>query len=119
MFETLASIGDEEQERSDFVALDTVIVRCRGDRWSDAVEWYRVVERTPERVRVCGKVFDVEEQGLHPFWLDVVRDGARTHWTLRIDVDPTSMTARRASHVLDLIRDPTEVVWLVTLEGSE
>jgi hypothetical protein len=90
-------------------------------RTSDGVASCRVIERTPVRLRVCGRVWAID-QTLHSFWLDVVRahsaPGALA-WTLYFDVDATSVGARRARDAIDAIDDPHDVAWVVRLDGSE
>lgn len=87
-------------------------------RASDGIQTLRIVEWVPKRLRVCGKIWSID-QTLHTFWLDA--DGCATPtsttWTLYFDVDETSMTARRAHNILYVLQDPGEVVWRVTLIG--
>lgn len=81
----------------------------------------RVVERTPTRLRACGRIWDID-QTLHSFWLDVARAHPfpeRITWTLYFDIDVTSTGERRARNAIDAIEDPGNVTWVVTLEGSE
>ena len=87
-------------------------------RTSDGLQSTRVVEWGPKRVRVCGKIWSID-QTLHVFWFDADDRTVPTStaWALYLDVDKTSMNARLARHVLDLIQDPSDVPWLVTLTG--
>ena len=115
------SAADLEQPVEAFVAdalADAGVWSSR--RASDGIQTLRVVEWGPKRVRVCGKSWNVD-QTLHVFWLDADDRATPTStaWTLYFDVDETSITARRARHVLDLIQDPGEVAWLVTLTGPQ
>jgi hypothetical protein len=44
------------------------------DSWSasDGVEFCRVVERNPTRVRLSGRIWEISSQTVHTFWLDRV-----------------------------------------------
>lgn len=90
-------------------------------RTSDGVTSYRVVERTPMRLRVCGRIWEID-QTLRSFWLDLARAHAlpeRVTWTLYFDVDVASVGERRARDAVDVVQDPGDVPWVTTLEGSE
>lgn len=88
---------------------------------SDGVTYHRVVERTPARLRVCGRLWEID-QTLRSFWLDVAQTHAvpgHTTWTLYFDVDEGSVGGRRARNAVDAIDDPSDVAWVVALAGSE
>jgi hypothetical protein len=87
-------------------------------RESDGIQSLRVIERSPGRLRVCGKIWDIG-QTLHPFWLDIEDREASgsTEWTLHFDIDENSTGRRRARHAPDVIREPGEVSWVHTLTG--
>jgi hypothetical protein len=79
-------------------------------RESDRVAWHRIVERGPARLRVCGRIWTID-QTEHSFWLDVAweaegRGGAT--WTLFFEVDETS-GSRRARLAVYAIGDPGDV----------
>lgn len=84
---------------------------------SDGVTPHRIV-RTPAQVRVCGRIWSIDDQVLHTFWLDVER-GDEITWTLYVDPDVTALGARRARNLLDLIAEPGEAPWVHTLTGTE
>jgi hypothetical protein len=89
-------------------------------RRSDGIASYRIVEQEPTRIRVCGKIWEID-QTLHPFWLDVEHHAAPAFstWTLYFDIDATLASTRRARLALDTILDPGDVTWRVTLTGHE
>jgi hypothetical protein len=90
-------------------------------RVSDGVMSYRMVDRASTRMRMNGRIWDIDQK-LHPFWLDVERGGAPgapATWTLYFDIDTASLSPRRARKVLDTIQDPTDIAWVVKLTGSE
>ncbi len=84
---------------------------------SDGVTPYRIV-RITARVRVCGRIWSIDDQVLHTFRLDVER-GDEITWTLYVDPDVTALGARRARNILDLIAGPGEAPWVHTLTGTE
>ena len=86
-------------------------------RTSDGVSSYRIIERTPGRARVCGKIWSVD-QTLHAFCIDFER-GDRVTWTLYFDADTTGLSPRHARHFLDTIQDPAEASWAHTIKGGE
>lgn len=88
-------------------------------RASDGISSYRVVERGPGRVRLCGRIWEID-QTQHSFCLDVewqeeAQSGAI--WRLFFDIDDTAMSPRRARLAIDAIDDPTQVQWRVALTG--
>jgi hypothetical protein len=88
-------------------------------RVSDGVASCRVVEQGAERCRVCGCIWHVD-QTKHAFWLDVERGDASRRgaaWTLYFDIESGSVNARRARNAIDVIRDPSELEWRLTLTG--
>jgi hypothetical protein len=107
-------VRDEALERFIGAALDDA------GAWSsvsDGVTSVRVRARTTARLRVCGQIWSIEDQGLHTFWLDVDR-GDEITWTLYFEPDVRAMSARRARNLLDLIDDPAEARWVHTLTGT-
>lgn len=88
-------------------------------RRADGVASYRLVDRGPERICVCGRIREIDRSE-HPFWIDVVWDGGERRgavWRLFFDMDHAAMGARRARHAIDAVQDPAEVAWRVTLTG--
>jgi hypothetical protein len=88
-------------------------------RTSDGVSSYRVVERGPGGMRLCGRIWEID-QTQHSFCVDVEwQEGARpgATWRLFFDIDDTAMSPRRAHLAIDAIDDPTQVQWRVALTG--
>ena len=83
---------------------------------SDGISWLRIVEREPERVRVCGRIYAIE-QTLHVFWLDLEREpsGIGVTWVLYFDVVADS--PRRTRNAIDLHSHANEIDWRITLAG--
>ncbi len=119
--------GDKgEYERSYADALEQAIVSClhtagvwTSPRRSDGVPWYRPVERTEARVRVCGRIFTIG-QVEYTFWLDAERpagDGTDGQLTLWFDADTSALAPRAARSILELIREPSDIAWNVTVPG--
>src|SRR5262249_36011168 len=56
-------------------------------RTSDGIPHLRIVESAPERMRLCGRIYTID-QVLHSFWLDLERepDGSAVSWALFFDV---------------------------------
>lgn len=88
-------------------------------RESDGVSWARCVAADETVVRVCGEVWEVGDQELHGFWLDVQRSvGATTSWTLHYNLDHVQMAPGATRDALHLIEDPADVPWKVTLSSE-
>jgi hypothetical protein len=123
--DTLFSLDPESDVRE---WLEQFVSRALADagvwsspRVSDGVMSYRMVDRTPTRVRICGRIWDIDQK-LRPFWLDMERGhapGAPTTWTLYFDIDVASLSPRRARNILDTTQDPTDIAWVVKMTGSE
>jgi hypothetical protein len=75
----------------------------------------RVVEYLPERIRVCGRIFEID-QTLHSFWLDMRRGTAGVTWELHFDV--VAASPRRERNAIDTFDDPQEIEWRITLSGA-
>lgn len=87
-----------------------------GPRVSDGIEYLRVVEHEPERMRVCGRVWEIHDQSLHSFWLEVARtsdDGFS--WT--VHYDPVASSLRRAHNAVHVLEEADGIEWRLTLEG--
>ena len=92
------------------------------DSWSasDGVEFCRVVERNPTRVRLSGRIWEISSQTVHTFWLDLERDVGRpeeVNWTLYFDIIPGAWSPRRISTIAEAIEVPEQVEWEVALKG--
>jgi hypothetical protein len=98
----------------------------RADIWdlwsaSDGVEFCRVVECNPTRVRLSGRISEISSQTVHTFWLDLERDVGRpeeVNWTLYFDIIPGAWSPRRISTIAEAIHAPEQAEWQVTLKGS-
>lgn len=87
-------------------------------RVSDGVSSYRVVERGPGRIRLCGRIWEIG-QTQRSFCVDVEwhDDPPGAIWKLFFDIDDVAMSPRRARLAIDAIDDPTHVPWRVALTG--
>lgn len=85
-------------------------------RVSDGISYVRVVEHAPERVRFGGLIWEITDQTVHPFWLDLERRDERVAWALYYDVVATS--PRRTRDAIRVIDRAGEAEWRVTLTGS-
>jgi hypothetical protein len=88
-------------------------------RVSDGVSSYRVVARGPRGMRLCGRIWEID-QTQHSFLVDVEwedGDQPRAVWKLFFDIDDTAMSPRRARLAIDAIEDPSQVPWRVALTG--
>ncbi len=81
--------------------------------------WARCKAVEETRVRVCGQVWEVSDQSLHEFWIDMEHaPGVKVSWTLHYDMDRARLSRRSSRDALHLIRDPAEVPWKVTLTSD-
>lgn len=83
---------------------------------SDGISYVRVVEHEPERVRLGGLIWEITDQTVHPFWLDLERSDDRVAWALHYDIVASS--PRRARDAIHVIDRAGETEWRVTLAGS-
>lgn len=93
------------------------------DSWSasDGVEFCRVVERNPTRVRLSGRIWEISSQTVHTFWLDLEKDVGRpdeVNWTLYFDIIPGAWSPRRISTIAEVIDVPEQAEWRVALKGA-
>jgi hypothetical protein len=90
-------------------------------RTSDGISFWRVVERSPTLVRICGRIYEIS-QNVYSFWLDLERDKERPeqiNWTLYFDIElPGSWSPRRAAMVIEVIDVPEQAEWRVALMGT-
>lgn len=86
---------------------------------SDGLSRIRLRREASGWMRIRGRLWAIE-QSQHWFWLDVRREGspARVAWKLYFDVDPTSVSARRERHLIDVVQEPEEVGWMTVLTGE-
>lgn len=118
----LQSLLSLEPGRTD--ALDWFIGSCLYDggiwespRTSDGIHSVRVLEDASDKLRVCGRIWEID-QSLHSFWLELERDGAadRFAWFLYFDVIETS--ARRARHAHESHDNPEDIEWRARVVGE-
>jgi hypothetical protein len=93
------------------------------DSWSasDGVEFCRVVECNPTRVRLSGRIYEISSQTVHTFWLDLERDVGRpeqVNWTLYFDIIPGFWSPRRISMAAEVIDVPEQAEWQFALKGA-
>src|SRR5262245_36549570 len=91
-----------------------------GRRTSDGVSSVRVIEDSPDRARIGGRIWTIE-QTRHSFWLDAERDRERAdrfHWTLYFDLDPSGLTPRQVRDAIDVLEDPRQAQWRAVLSGD-
>ncbi len=126
LIDTLLAGGKGSHDQSYAAALEQAVASClhaagvwTSPRRSDGVPWYRAVERTDARVRVCGRLFTIG-QVEYMFWLDVERspdnekDGRVTLW---FDADVSALSPRAGRSILELLRDPADIAWKVNVPG--
>src|SRR5262249_51694892 len=85
---------------------------------SDGIQYLRVVQCEPACVRVCGRIYEVVDQALRMFWLDLNRptSGTRVRWALYFDAPaPTNRRERDAIYMCDRAED---FPWAVALAGD-
>src|SRR5262244_1136289 len=71
-------------------------------RTSDGIQYLRVVQCEPACVRVCGRIYEVVDQALRMFWLDLNRptSGTSVRWALYFDAPaPTNRRERDAIYM--------------------
>ena len=118
--QALAAASDLSDDLAAFVAhrLSEASVWSSA-RVSDGVTTYRVVERGPARLRLCGQIWEISQMQ-HSFWVNIEWDhGTQSgaNWTLFFDIDDTAIGAGRARNAIDVMQDPGEVQWRIRLTG--
>lgn len=84
-------------------------------RESDGISTLLRYEGSPERLRVCGCIYQISDQQQRYFWLDVTTE-ARVRW--RLGLDPHSGSERRARSDLENCESFEELDWDVGIEGE-
>lgn len=107
-------------------ALDLFVGRCltSGGVWmhprtSDGIPNIdRVLERGPDGIGVCARIYEIADQSLHTFWLEIKRDAATEQilWWLYFDVIETSK--RRAQNAVWNHDRAEDINWRATLSGE-
>jgi hypothetical protein len=88
-------------------------------RMSDGVSAVRAVEDGPDRARIAGRIWAID-QTLHSFWIDAERDGTRADrisWTMYFELDPSALTARQLRDATYVLEDPLQARWRTVLSG--
>jgi hypothetical protein len=85
-------------------------------RTSDGIVQLRIVESAPQRIRVSGRIYSID-QALHSFWLNIERAsrGNAVSWALFFDV--VAGSPRCEMNVIDLYDEASQIDWRVTLAG--
>jgi hypothetical protein len=104
-------------------ALDLFVSTClaSGSVWehfrtSDGIGYIdRVFERGAEGIGVCARIYEIDDQSLHTFWLEIRRDVDRITWSLYFDPVGASPRNYNAVHDHDFA---DEVEWRATLTGE-
>ena len=107
-------------------ALDRFVGECltSGGIWihprtSDGIpNIYRVLDRGPGGIGVCGRIYEIADQSLHTFWLEIQRDASTGQilWWLYFDVVAT--TKRRAETAVHSHDRPEDISWRAALFGE-
>jgi hypothetical protein len=104
-------------------ALDLFVSTCLacGGVWesfrtSDGIAHIdRVFDRGPEGLGVCARIYEIADQTLHTFWLELERDVGGISWSLYFDPIGTSP---RDHNVVPNHERADEVEWRATLTGE-
>lgn len=107
-------------------ALDLFVSTClfEGGVWddprtSDGIPGIaRVLEHAPDRLRLRAQIYEIDDQSLHWFWLELERDapGYRVTWHLYFDVVASS--PRKARNAIDTYERAEDIEWRVRLAGE-
>ncbi len=105
-------------------ALDLFVSTClaSGGVWnrprkSDGISSIdRVFECGPEGIGVCARIYEVDDQSLHTFWLEIHRDVDGIRWSLSFDVIETS--PRRAYNAVHNHDRAEDIEWQARLTGD-
>jgi hypothetical protein len=75
-----------------------------------------VFDRGAEGIGVCARIYEIDDQSLHTFWLEVKRDVDRISWSLYFD--PIATSPRRAYNAVHNHDRPEDIEWRATLSGE-
>jgi len=117
---TLFSLEDGQTKALEFFISGRLFEAGLWNSWrsSDGIQYLRVVQCEPACVRVCGRIYEVRDQSLHIFWLDLKRatSGTGVRWTLYFDAPaPTNRHERDAIYMSDRAEDFS---WAFVLAGD-
>ncbi len=106
-------------------ALDLFVSAClaSGGVWdrpraSDGIlDIVRVFERGPEAIGVCARIYEIDDQSLHLFWLEIARDADGITWSLYFDLIE-ELTARRAHATVHNHDRADGIAWRAILTGT-
>jgi hypothetical protein len=78
----------------------------------------RVFDRGPDGIGVCARIYEIDDQSLHTFWLEIKRDAAAGQilWSLYFDVIEASK--RRAQNAVQNHDRAEDINWRATLSGK-
>jgi hypothetical protein len=76
----------------------------------------RVFERGPDGIGVCARIYEIDDQSLHTFWLEIKRDVDGITWSLHFDVIETS--TRRAYDAVHSRDRAEDIDWRARLTGD-
>ena len=81
-------LGSQE----DMSGLEDFVAAClcaagvwKSPRVSDGLASSRSLLNKPDCVQLCGRIYEIDDQKLHPFFLSVTREAERVRWELRYD----------------------------------
>ncbi len=107
-------------------ALDEFVGACltSGGIWShprtsDGIpSIVRVLERGSESLGVCARIYEIDDQSLHTFWLELKRDAvnSRIAWFLYFDLIAPSR--RREETAINSHDQPEDIEWRAKLSGE-
>jgi hypothetical protein len=105
-------------------ALEGFVSGCLvdGDVWgapreSDGIRDNRVLERSPDRLRVCGRIYTID-QALHIYWLEVTRDAPSSGATWVLCFDAKVRSEREARNTWISAARAEDLEWRVVLAGE-
>ena len=122
MLPDLTALIPADGGRSD--ALEAFVSGCLVDggvweapRESDGIVQNRILERTPDRLRLCGRIYSID-QALHTYWLDVTRDAAGPGAVWILYFDAIAYTERQERNAWVAADRAEQLEWRVVLAGT-
>ena len=87
-------------------------------RTSDGIQRIeRVLERSQDKLRVSGRIYEID-QTLHPFWLELKRDGEADGFVWCLYFDIAEASARRVESALTIHEGGEDMDWRAKLFGE-